>query len=169
MINCLSWWEGHQSRLINEESHRPVLALSGLKPILATLPDDRRERLHIRLILKNVGRVTTAINEASFVPTLKTSSSTCQLYSIDIKGNDSPKKRETVEIAPGIEESLVREIEVSRTCESLLFETALSVQYLDPSGKHFTQDFYAPLFISLFELRKADDQTSPSARERNQR
>lgn len=71
-ISCLSWWESHRSRLINEEINRPILALTSLQIATYEEPNQHEDYfplyLNILPTVKNVGKSTAIVKEFKISP-----------------------------------------------------------------------------------------------------
>jgi hypothetical protein len=154
VISFLSWNDSHRGRLINEEANRPVLTLASIQPSLDTLTNDEGERISLKVKLKNSGKVTSTVSSLSVLPYLMHSSGSCQLEFAGIGKEGIAWTQESIDIAPGEEQGVLRQFIVSRTCKVLRFQIDVAIRYVDTNGREFGQHFDVPLDISIPELRK---------------
>lgn len=154
VISCLSWWESHRGRLINEEANRPVLSLENVTAELHTLEKDEGERINFELHLKNIGKVTATVFKVDMLAMLDGSSPNCDTVNEREEDGSTEVNGEYLEIAPGEEDGLLRSAVVTKSCDSPTFRLSIASDYAEPNGKTFFQHLDKLITVSLPELRR---------------
>jgi hypothetical protein len=136
-ISCLSWWESHRGRLINEEVNRPILVLSDVRYTYGSSGVVEKNHLLVTFLvkLKNNGKFTARVHNVNISPGGLTSR---------IPGCEETKLEELpiipLEILPGMDSIFLGDISVSPECKDqpIVFFVHTNVQYSDsrPDSKY---------------------------------
>lgn len=163
IISCLSWWESHQGRIINEEVNRPVLSLAGIETDAGKLRIFKSPHIPLVFVvrLKNTGRVTARITEAKVEPGQFASDKVCETHPDSSRepgilnqfehGTTNPR-----EMLVGVEQSISGIVSLSKACLEvplLRFGVTVTVRYVDvASGKEYSQTFEENIDVYIDQL-----------------
>lgn len=157
IISCLSWWEGHRGRLINEEINRPVLTMVNIeKDTDTTFMSEYGKAFALSAVLKNTGRTTAYINESIAVITISNASKVCTVMAPNFLELSRPYS-EPQNILTGAEERFHDCVVLPPNCEqepTLNFDFRILLRYTDSvTGKEYSQYLNRALSISSADLR----------------
>lgn len=143
-ISCLSWYESHRGRMINEEINRPILSLSSIEieSAVYSMPfRDYEDRviLFFTAKVKNVGKSTAVVRRTEITPTFfrESPGTGCKIIpEIDRITNYNQEKEP---ILAGAEEEYVGDIQLTLACEqksSWDFKVEALIDYGDVATGH---------------------------------
>ncbi len=142
VISCLSWWESHRGRIINEEINRPILAINGIttSPSAVLGSGEAQIIIWLTIKLKNSGKATAIVDKPRVEPFLLFQTDDCKMD--DSEFMQSPQN---LEILQGSEEAVMRRVAIAGSgCEKrteLSLGLRLVIGYTDAgSGKQYFQD-----------------------------
>jgi len=148
-ISCLSWWESHNARLINEAINRPLLSaeeVDGGKGFPDTELSKNEMYVWFQIKVKNVGKAPALVSNIR-VETLPPFGVTCKLI------KSRPSNHFESEILPGFEQTLLHVITTTKDCEQLPaieFTHSIDVKYSDSgTGREYAQNLFKSANISL--------------------
>lgn len=158
IISSLSWWEGHQNRIINEEINRPVLSIARTDQDVGSvfIPNSGGSVYSFYVDVKNIGKATATILKANVEPRILYPTDTCNRIPYDTNGMDDVLNRD--EVLPGMEKTLFGEVILPKACEQLQvlkFQQSVTITYRDvATGREYYQGFVSSIEISPVELKK---------------
>jgi hypothetical protein len=154
-ISCLSWWESHRGRIINEEVNRPILTLNSLETTF------RRGRDYLEVTLKynlkNVGKVEAVVTNASIQQGFE-SEMVADIIPRDLTCKLSPAPTDDgstyLKVLPGFEDYNYQTLAVNKECGKLyeleFKDASIVVTYSDQvSGRLYLQEFKADIKLDL--------------------
>jgi hypothetical protein len=167
VVSCLSWWESHQGRIINEEANRPVLSVAGIETDAGATRLWKSPDIPLTVVvrLKNTGRVTARITEAKVEPDQFASDIVCEtrpdpndaLGYLNRFERVKPWTYNPREMLVGVEESISGMLVLSRACLEvplLKIVVTVTVRYVDvASGKEFSQNFDDHIEVYIDQLK----------------
>lgn len=153
-VSALSWWESHQSRLINQEVNRPILYFDGVQHFMYENDPPNPAlnngiKVHFAATIQNSGKVTALINNASVaVESLKSQVDGCKILNND---ENKVSGLEDTEIFSGDKGMYDGEVTISENCKNdplIQFRIRINVTYSDAG----TNRQYTASFLDYYDM-----------------
>lgn len=137
-ISCLSWWESHRGRLINEEINRPILSLVKIdpNPVRADVFRFPEQVISFDISIKNIGKSTAELDDINVeVTRVSNKFDKCEQRKDIEKGlSDVGDAYKNVFLLPGVEQNISGNAVMTNECDSetgFRFSVSVKVDYTD--------------------------------------
>lgn len=160
VISFLGWNESHQGRILSEAVNRPVIDLQTISITFERGGKEEAPEVIFHVGVKNIGKTTAMLSGNKVDPLFFGSVEGCKMVldqtPYDIAFHEAHALEQTLEIAPGIEETISGHASLTAECKAeaqFKFSLFIVVSYVDePTGKDYSQIYFRDVVVPTQDL-----------------